>query len=143
VSLPRGASALAVPAGDDILSVLIGQQRGLVRVAVVGTSDYWPDMALTRHCWKCGTEYKLPGGPGRSETCHTCGSDLKVCLNCVSYDRTVAYQCRDRRADPVAEKHLANYCEYFDMVRREFVPPAEDQSRENEARDALKKLLGD
>jgi len=100
-------------------------------------------MSITRHCWKCGTEYKLPGGPGRSETCHKCGSDLKVCLNCVSYDPQVAYQCRDRRADPVAEKHLANYCEYFDMARREFAAPTEDSSRENKARETLKKLFGD
>jgi hypothetical protein len=100
-------------------------------------------MAITRHCWKCGAEYKLPGLPGRSETCGNCGSDLKVCLNCVSYDSGVAYQCRDRRADPVEEKHLANYCEYFDMVRREFVSPAENRPREAQARDTLKKLLGD
>jgi hypothetical protein len=100
-------------------------------------------MALTRHCWKCGTEYKLPGAPGRSEACHCCNSDLKVCLNCVSYDRRVAEQCRDRRADLVAEKHMANYCEYFEFVRREFVPPTEDRHRESKARDTLKKLLGD
>lgn len=100
-------------------------------------------MALTRHCWKCGTEYKLSGSPGRSETCDRCGSDLKVCLNCVSYDVRAAYQCRDRRADPVAEKHVANYCEYFEMARREFVAEAEDLSREDKARNTLKKLLGD
>ena len=99
-------------------------------------------MALTRHCWKCGTEYKLPGMPGRSESCPTCGADLRVCLNCISYDPRVAQQCRDRRADPVDEKHLANYCEYFEMIRREYVPQ-EDASRENKAREALKKLLGD
>jgi hypothetical protein len=100
-------------------------------------------MAVTRHCWKCGTEYKLAGGPGRSETCPTCQSDLKVCLNCVSYDARVAYQCRDRRADEVAEKHLANYCEYFDMARREFVVPKNDNPREDKARENLKKLFGD
>jgi len=61
----------------------------------------------------------------------------------VSYDPRVAQQCRDGRADPVAEKHLANYCEYFDLIRREFVPPSGDTARENKARDALKKLLGD
>lgn len=99
-------------------------------------------MAMTRHCWKCGAEYKLSGTPGRSESC-LCGADLKVCLNCVSYDPRVAQQCRDRRADPVAEKHLANYCEYFEFIRREFVPPAGEGSRENKARESLKKLLGD
>ena len=100
-------------------------------------------MAMTRHCWKCGVEYKLPGAPGRSETCHHCGSDLKVCLNCASYDVRVAQQCRDPRAELVGEKHLANYCEYFEMVRREFAAPAQDTSREAKARDTLKKLFGD
>ena len=100
-------------------------------------------MAMTRHCWKCGTEHKLSGAPGRLETCLKCGSDLRVCLNCVSYDSRVAEQCRDRRADLVYDKHLANYCEYFEMVRREFVPPQEASSREDKARDTLKKLLGD
>jgi ribosomal protein L40E len=100
-------------------------------------------MALTRHCWKCGAEYTLTGTPGRLESCHSCGSDLKVCLNCVSYDPRAAHQCRDRRADPVAEKHLANYCEYFEMIRREYSAPATEASREAKARDTLKKLLGD
>jgi hypothetical protein len=100
-------------------------------------------VAKTRHCWKCGTEYQLTGTPGRSEYCDHCRSDLKVCLNCVSYDPRVAEQCRDRRADPVAEKHLANYCEYFEFIRREYVPPAENKTREAKARDTLKKLLGD
>jgi hypothetical protein len=100
-------------------------------------------MALTRHCWKCGTEYKLNGSPGRLECCPRCSSDLRVCLNCVSYDPRVAEQCRDRRADLVGEKHMANYCEWFEMVKREFKPPSENRSREDKARDALKKLLGD
>ena len=100
-------------------------------------------MEKTRHCWKCGAEYKLPGAPGRSETCHQCSSDLKVCLNCVSYDARVAHQCRDSRAEPVEEKQMANYCEYFEFVRREFVPPTEFPARETKARETLKKLLGD
>ena len=97
---------------------------------------------MTRHCWKCGTEYQLGGSPGRSETCE-CGADLKVCLNCVSYDPKVAYQCRDRRADLVEEKDVANYCEYFEIARRVYVPKEQELSREQKARDQLKKLLGD
>src|SRR5688572_14241108 len=94
-------------------------------------------MSLTRHCWKCGTEYKLSGSPGRLESCERCGADLKVCLNCVSYDARSAHQCRDRRADPVAEKHMANYCEYFEMIRREYAAreDAFGVSRESKARD--------
>ena len=97
---------------------------------------------MTRHCHKCGWEFTLKGQPGRSESCHQCGADLKVCLNCVSYDPRIAHQCRDRRADPVMEKHMANYCEYFEMARREFKGAAGDP-REDKARDLLKKLLGD
>lgn len=98
---------------------------------------------LTRHCHKCGSEYILNGNPGRSETCEKCGADLHVCLNCIFYDRAVAYQCRERRAEPVQEKHAANFCEYFDFIRRVYVANADLNSREQAARDALKKLLGD
>ncbi len=100
-------------------------------------------MAISRNCWKCGTEYKLSGSPGRLECCPQCGSDLKVCLNCVHYDPRIAEQCKERRADLVGEKHMANYCEYFDMVRREWSPPGKGVAREDQARAALKKLLGD
>jgi hypothetical protein len=101
-------------------------------------------MAINRHCWKCGREYKLSGTPGRSEACD-CGADLKVCLNCVSYDPRVAHQCRDRRAEPVADKQMANYCEYFEMIRREYVSKEDafGTSRESKAREDLKKLFGD
>lgn len=97
---------------------------------------------LTRHCHNCGWEYTLRGSPGRTETCHGCGADLKVCLNCIQYDPRVAEQCREKRADLVLDKHLANYCEYFDFIRREWKGKAAN-AREESARDTLKKLLGD
>src|SRR5258706_13909936 len=97
---------------------------------------------MTRHCGKWGRECALAGSPGRSEPWEG-GADLKVCLNCVSYDPKVAHQCRDRRAEPVDEKHLANYCEYFEFARRVFVPPAEESKRRDKSRDQFKKLLGD
>ena len=98
---------------------------------------------MTRHCHQCGTEYKLPGQPGRLETCPQCGADLKVCLNCVHYDRAVAYQCRERRADPVMEKHMANYCEWFEMARRVWSPTNTPDARADAARERMKKLFGD
>jgi hypothetical protein len=61
----------------------------------------------------------------------------------VSYDPRVAHQCRDRRADPVAEKHMANFCEYFDFIRRVWKGKGAADSREAAARDNLKKLFGD
>ena len=97
---------------------------------------------LKRHCHACGWEYPLPGLPGRTETCHQCGADLKICLNCLSYDPRVAQQCRDKRTELVAEKHMANFCEFFDFIKREWKGKAADK-REESARSNLKKLLGD
>jgi hypothetical protein len=97
---------------------------------------------MTRHCHDCGAEYTPRRQPGRSETCIQCGADLRVCLNCGSYDPRVAQQCRDPRAEPVAEKHLAMYCEYFEFARRAWVPKAGSSHREEAARAQLRKLFG-
>ena len=59
------------------------------------------------------------------------------------HQRAVGRDAWDRRAEPVFEKALGNFCEYFEFVRRVFVPPVEEKSRESAARDQLKKLMGD
>ena len=98
---------------------------------------------MTRHCHQCGWEWTLSAQPGRTESCHQCGADLKVCLNCISHDARAAHQCRDRRADPVMEKHTANFCEYFELIRRPWTPKGGGDTRADAARDQLKKLFGD
>jgi hypothetical protein len=72
-----------------------------------------------------------------------CRADLRVCLNCAHYEPRVAQQCRERRAEPVLEKNLGNFCEYFEFVRRVWRPKSEADQREIAARDQLKKLFGD
>ena len=98
---------------------------------------------MTRHCHQCGAEWTLTGQPGRGEACDQCRADLRVCLNCTSYDPRVAQQCRDRRAEPVFEKHIGNFCEYFDFARRVWRTKEENATREDAARNQLKKLFGD
>jgi hypothetical protein len=98
---------------------------------------------MTRHCHNCGTEWTFTAQPGRGETCMNCRVDLRVCLNCTSYDPTAAHQCRDRRADPVLEKEVGNFCEYFDFARREWVPKDKTDKRGDSAREQMKKLFGD
>jgi len=75
-------------------------------------------MNMNRHCHKCGEPWTLPGNPGRGETCMKCRADLRVCLNCAHYDPHVAHQCRERRAEPVLEKEVGNFCEYFEFAAR-------------------------
>ena len=72
-----------------------------------------------------------------------CRADLRVCLNCQSYDPHVAEQCRERRADLVLEKHVGNFCEYFEFARRHWVSTEIKLSREEAARAQLKKLFGE
>ena len=72
-----------------------------------------------------------------------CRADLRVCLNCASYDSRVAQQCRERRAEPVLEKHVGNFCEWFDFSKRHWTPKAEVNQREDAARERMKKLFGD
>ena len=58
----------------------------------------------------------------------------------------VAHQCRERRAEPVDEKDRNNYCEDSDFARRNFkkIERSEgDLTREEEAQNTLRKLLGD
>lgn len=88
----------------------------------------------------------MSAAPGRRDACEECKADLRCCRNCIQFDVAVAHQCRERRADPVQEKDRANYCEYFDFARRTFVKTERgigEISREDAARDRLRKLLGD
>jgi len=108
-----------------------------------GYCGVMPEASPTWHCHQCGWTWPLQTAPGRSDACHGCGADVKVCLNCVSYDPRAAHQCRDRRADPVADKHLANFCEYFEFKKRLWYGAADEDQRTQDAREKLKKLFGD
>ena len=72
-----------------------------------------------------------------------CRADLRACLNCAHYDPRVAQQCRERRAEPVLEKQVGNFCEYFEFALRAWAPKSETNQREAAAREHLKKLFGD
>ena len=120
------------------------EKQGGIRSGLSRKSSlHFRQMAGTRHCHNCGWEWTLPGQPGRGDSCHSCNADLRVCLNCASYDARVAHQCRDRRADPVLEKAAGNFCEYFELARRDFVAKGKTNTREDAAREKLKKLFGD
>ncbi|MEC9080926.1 MAG: hypothetical protein VYE44_04050 [Verrucomicrobiota bacterium] len=97
---------------------------------------------MNRHCHNCGKEWELDGLPGRSESCHGCNEDLRICLNCVFHDSSAAYQCRERRAEPVTEKNRSNFCEYFDFVFREWSGSRSVSHRIEESRKKFEQLFG-
>ena len=98
---------------------------------------------MNRHCHSCGTEWTIDGQPGRSDVCPGCNEDLRACLNCVFHDRGVAYQCRERRAEPVTEKNRSNFCEYFDFAQRDWSGSIGANKRIEEAKGTCNKLFGD
>lgn len=97
---------------------------------------------MTRHCHNCGWEWTHSGPPGRNDTCPQCHRDLRVCLNCARYDPHAAHECREPRADPVADKDRANFCDWFEFARRTFTLKA-GKDRAAEAREQFRKLFGD
>ncbi|MFQ5936557.1 MAG: hypothetical protein ACE5LB_09125 [Acidiferrobacterales bacterium] len=65
-------------------------------------------------CWKCGAESEdLPLPLSRRAECAKCDAELHVCRMCEFYDRRVANQCTEDRAEEVREKERANFCDYF------------------------------
>jgi hypothetical protein len=64
-------------------------------------------------CRACNRELAEDVKIGRKDECPFCGADLRCCLNCVFYDRTVSKQCRETISELVKEKEKANFCEYF------------------------------
>jgi hypothetical protein len=65
-----------------------------------------------KKCFKCRAPLILETVSRRDE-CPSCGSDVRVCLNCTFYDEGKANKCRETQAELVKEKDRANYCDYF------------------------------
>jgi hypothetical protein len=66
---------------------------------------------------------------------------MRVCLNCRHFDLAVAQQCREPRAEPVAEKDRSNFCDWFELARRVYAPRGGRDQAAN-ARDQFRKLFG-
>ena len=66
-------------------------------------------------CFKCSRELHLPSGPvSRSAEC-SCGADVRVCMNCLHYDRSAYNECREPQAERVLDKDRRNQCDYFSL----------------------------
>lgn len=64
-------------------------------------------------CYFCSSDLDGIEKTVRSDTCSSCGGDLKICYNCLYYDDSAYNECREERAEPVMDKEKANFCDYF------------------------------
>ncbi|MDC7235271.1 MAG: hypothetical protein PQJ58_18710 [Spirochaetales bacterium] len=88
-------------------------------------------------CYFCGAQSS--GKIYRNSVCSSCGKDLKVCLNCIHYDRNSHNQCRESQAERVTDKDRANFCDYFEPSGKGGSSTA--QKKAEEARNKLEDLF--
>lgn len=92
-------------------------------------------------CHACGTPLSIDDPVPRDAECPSCRADVRCCLNCRHHDAAYNNECRETMADPVAEKHRRNFCEYFAPERgRRAIGQA--PKREADARAKLDALFG-
>lgn len=97
-------------------------------------------------CRACGVALKIEPPLSRDAECPECGHDVRCCINCRHYDPAYHNACHETEADPVADKHHRNFCEYMEprepMEPGGTAEPAGGGSREADARARLDQLFG-
>ena len=68
-------------------------------------------------CQKNFDESLFSMSVGRSETCSSCGSDIRCCLNCQYYEKNSEWECRENISEPVKDKERSNYCDFFRLKK--------------------------
>jgi hypothetical protein len=98
--------------------------------------------SINLQCWKCGTLLRnllLPFS--RYEECTTCHADLHACIACKSYSPKLSDGCDEDRADSVADKEKANFCDFFRANPKAYSKP--DASAARAAKASLAQLFGE
>ena len=63
-------------------------------------------------CYRCGTSFEGDRVPVRG-VCPRCSAFLHCCRNCDFYAAGLANDCREPRAERVADKEQGNFCDWF------------------------------
>lgn len=94
-------------------------------------------------CHQCETEIAVSYCTeiiGRRDTCPSCATDLRCCLNCRFYDPQLSNACREPNVEPVRDKDMGNFCDYFALGERGSRPAA-DHTKGTDARAKLEALF--
>jgi hypothetical protein len=72
-------------------------------------------------CYNCNAELLLSNSQNvpRSESCHECARDMRVCKMCEFYDTQAYNDCKESAASRMIDKEKANFCDYFTLSTRE------------------------
>jgi hypothetical protein len=90
-----------------------------------------------RTCHRCGAEVTLET-IGVRDTCEKCRAYLHCCRNCEHHSPGMHNDCRETRAELVADKEQGNFCDFF---RAAAAPRGRETKRGGDARAALDRLF--
>ncbi len=88
-------------------------------------------------CYRCGTRFDGERVPVRG-VCSRCAAFLHCCRNCDFYAPGLANDCREPRAERIADKEQGNFCDWF----RPAPNPRPAATSASSARAALDALFG-
>ena len=92
-------------------------------------------------CSECGEKIPVSVTVGREDSCPRCQHDLHTCRNCRFFDPAYNNQCRENRAEPVADKRKANFCDYFEPLLKIDLNSARSGPTPDESRQAFDDLF--
>ena len=96
-------------------------------------------------CWYCGSPVTEPKPIGRSSRCADCGKDIRCCRSCRFFLSGAKGDCSETKAEPVADKDRANFCDWFSLdpkYRNKTAGHAKDMAKASAARSAFDGLFG-
>jgi predicted RNA-binding Zn-ribbon protein involved in translation (DUF1610 family) len=105
-----------------------------------------PGFQEVMRCSSCGSE--LPSHNFEityASKCPKCSADLHVCKNCVSFDTSSRFECRQVLKERVARKDSSNLCTLFEarrmLERQTGSTPANTRREPDDPRAAFERLF--
>jgi predicted RNA-binding Zn-ribbon protein involved in translation (DUF1610 family) len=109
-------------------------------------SPRMPAFQEVSRCWSCGGI--LPPKDLEvtfSSHCPNCFAELHVCKNCVHFDTSSRFECRQELRARVPRKDKNNECPHFELrrtvERQTGSAPAEKPTSSEDAREAFERLF--
>lgn len=90
-------------------------------------------------CWNCGKKYSEPDLVTRESECPHCAAYLRCCRGCEFYDPAAYNECHEPEAELVADKEVANSCDYYRFSEQ----PTEVGRKKRTTREDLDNLFKD